>query len=102
MITLSQYNAKFEECYKRMTRVRNLASALKDGRFWFGATSFRLDVDKYMKTIKSVNDAYNSAPSYQSKDFTQYVEKLEYDVKGYEEYLIKVKEISEATRKAGY
>ena len=102
MITLSQYNAKFEECYKRMTRVSNLASALKDGRFWFGATSFRLDVDKYMKTIKSVNDAYNSAPSYQSKDFTQYVEKLEYDVKGYEEYLIKVKEISEATRKAGY
>ena len=102
MITLSQYNAKFEECYKRMTRVSNLASALKDGRFWFGATSFRLDVDKYMKTIKSVNDAYNSAPSYKSKDFTQYVQKLENDVKGYEEYLIKVKEISEATRKAGY
>ena len=51
MITLSQYNIIFDECYKRMTRVRNLASALKDGRFWFGATSFRLDVDKYMKTI---------------------------------------------------
>ena len=102
MITLSQYNAKYDECYKRMTRVKNLASALKDGRFWFGATSFRLDVDKYMKTIKSVHDVYNSAPSYKSKDFTQYVEKLENDVKGYEEYLIKVKEISEANKKNGY
>ena len=102
MVTLSQYNAKYDECYKRMTKIKNLASALKDGRFWFGATSFRLDVDKYMKTIQSVHDAYNSTPSYQSKDFTQYVEKLENNVKGYEEYLIKVKEISEATRKAGY
>ena len=102
MVTLSQYNAKYDECYKRMTRVKNLASALKDGRFWFGATSFRLDVDKYMKTIQSVHDLYNSAQSYQSKDFTQYVEKLENDVKGYEEYLIKVKEISEANKKAGY
>ena len=102
MVTLSQYNAKFEECYKRMTRVKNLASALKDGRFWFGATSFRLDVDKYMKTIASVYNVYTTSPSYKSKDFTQYVEKLENDVKGYEEYLIKVKEISEANKKNGY
>ena len=51
MITLAQYKVKYQELYKRMVRVKNLASALKDGRFWFGATSFRLDVYKYMKTI---------------------------------------------------
>ncbi len=102
MVTLEQYKIKYEECYKRMVRVKNLASALKDGRFWFGATSFRLDIDKFMKTIKSVYDAFTTAPSFKSKDFTQYVNKLENDVKCFEEQIIKVKEISEANKKAGY
>lgn len=102
MITLEQYKVIYENCYSRMTKVKNRASALKDGRFWFGATSFRLDVDNFMKTIESVYNAYTTAPSFKNKDFTQYVQKLENDVKGYEEYLIKVREISEANKKNGY
>ena len=102
MITLEQYKVKYEECYQRMIRVRNRASALTDGRFWFGATSFKLDIDKYMKTIKSVYDTYTTAPSYKSKDFTAYVDKLELNVRGFEEQLIKVIEVCEANKKNGY
>ena len=102
MITLEQYKVIYENCHVRMTKVRNQASVLKDGRFWFGATSFRLDIDKFMKTIESVYNAYTTAPSFKNKDFTQYVQKLENDVKGYEKYLIKVREISEANKKNGY
>ena len=102
MITLAQYKIKYEECYKRMVRVRNLASALTDGRFWFGATSLRLDIEHFMKTIESVYKAYTTAPSFQSKDFTMYVKKLEQDVKDFEELLVKTKEISEANKKNGY
>ena len=102
MVTLAQYKIKYEEFYKRMVRVKNLASALSDGRFWFGATSFRLDIDKYMKTIESVYNAYTTAPSFQNKDFTTYVQKLEIEVANFEAQLIKIKEISEANKKAGY
>ena len=102
MITLEQYKLKYQELYKRMERVRNLASALSDGRFWFGATSFKLEVKKYMETIESVYKAYTTSPSFKNKDFTDYLKKLENEVKEKEECLIKVTEISKANKKAGY
>ncbi|MBO5357531.1 MAG: hypothetical protein J6A95_07155 [Clostridia bacterium] len=102
MVTLEQYKIKYRELYKRMERVRNLASALSDGRFWFGATSFKLEIKKYMETIESVYNAYTTAPSFKNKDFTEYLKKFENEVKDKEEYLIKVTAISEANKKAGY
>ena len=95
MVTLAEYTAMYEKLYARMVRVKNLASALKDGRFWFGATSFRLDVEQYIKTIESVYKVYTTAPSYANKDFTAYVKRLETEVAQMEEKLKKVKEASD-------
>ena len=94
-LTLAEYKEAYAKLYKRMTRVKNLASALKDGRFWFGATSFRLDVENYIKTIESVYKVYTTAPSYASKDYTAYVKRLESEVAQMEEKLEKVKEASD-------
>lgn len=55
-----------------------------------------------METIESVYNAYTTAPSFKNKDFTEYLKKLENEVKDKEEYLIKVTAISEANKKAGY
>ena len=102
MITLSEYKVIYKEYYERIMRVKRLASALKDGRFWFGATSFRLEVDKYIETMEKVHQAYTTAPSFASKDFTSMVEKLKREIEDKEAYLEKVKEISEANKKNGY
>ncbi|MBO5439108.1 MAG: hypothetical protein J6A53_00465 [Clostridia bacterium] len=55
-----------------------------------------------METIESVYNAYTTAPFFKNKDFTEYLKKLENEVKDKEEYLIKVTAISEANKKAGY
>ena len=94
-MTLAEYKVAYEQLHNRMVRVKNLASALKDGRFWFGATSFRLDVEHYIKTIESVYKVYTTTPSYASKDYTAYVKRLESEVAQMEEKLKKVKEVSD-------
>ena len=94
-MTLAEYKAAYEQLHKRMVRVKNLASALKDGRFWFGATSFRLDVEQYIKTMESTYTVYTTAPSYAKKDFTDYVRRLETQVTQKEEKLAKVKAVSD-------
>ncbi len=97
MITLTEYKVIYKEYYERIMRVKRLASALKDGRFWFGATSFRLEVDKYIETMEKVHQAYTTAPS-----FASMVEKLKREIEDKEAYLEKVREISEANKKNGY
>ena len=96
MITLTEYKEIYKEYYERIMRVKRLASALKDGRFWFGATSFRLDVQQFIETMEKVYTAYTTAPSFKSKDFTSAVEKLKRDVTDKETTLKRVKEISDA------
>ena len=98
MVSLAEYKAAYAGFYARMTRVKNLASALKDGRYGFHATSFRLDIEKYMSQIEKVYQLYTTAPSYKSKDFTDYVKKLEADVSYMEERLKKETAISNAQR----
>lgn len=95
MVTLAEYTAMYEKLYARMVRVKNLASALKDGRFWFGATSFKLDVEQYIKTMESAYTVYTTTPSYAKKDFTDYVRRLETQVAQMEEKLAKVKAASD-------
>ncbi len=102
MITLSEYKVIYKEYYERIMKVKRLASALKDGRFWFGATSFRLEVNKYIETMEKVYNAYTTVPSFASKDFTSMVEKLKHEVEEKEIYLEKVRAISEANKKSGY
>lgn len=102
MITLSEYKVIYKEYYERMMRVKRIASAQRDGRFWFGATSFRLEVDKYIEVMEKVYKAYTTTPSFASKDFTSAVEKLKKEVQDKEIYVEKVREISEANKKNGY
>ena len=94
-MTLAEYKAAYEQLHKRMVRVKNFASALKDGLFWFGATSFKLDVEQYIKTMESAYTVYTTAPSYAKKDFTDYVKRLETQVAQMEEKLEKVKAASD-------
>ncbi|MBQ4071491.1 MAG: hypothetical protein IJD51_03655 [Clostridia bacterium] len=96
MVTLSEYKVIYREYYERMMRVKRLASALKDGRFWFGATSFRLEVKSYIETMEKVYTAYTTAPSFASKDFTSALAKLKHEVEEKEATLKRVKEISDA------
>ena len=102
MVTLEEYKVIYEECHKRIETVWRRASCLRDTRYCFDASVLRTSLRSYIPTIEGVYETYTTAPSYKTKDFTNYVAKLQNDVKSFEEQLKNAEEILERNRKLGY